>query len=542
MDEPSGGTVFYDGSSAAQGLFINEGSSRFLAGGGQTNFYNTSTAAKGAFINNGGAVVGGFGGETLFSDSSSAGDGRFTNNPGTASAPNSFPSSFGGETLFQDTSTAANGLFINNGPTLTNAGNGVTKFAGDSSAGHATFINNGAAAIAGGGLTIPGGATTFSDNASASGALFINNGGLVTGAPGGATAFLGNRGGIIGLTMSTGANGVFINNGALVDGASGGSTGFYRTSTAASATLIAKAGANGGGGGTIFFADQSTPGTARVQVFGNGALDISMHDAPGMALNSIEGDGNVFLGANNLTLGSNNQNTTIAAGIHDGGARPLTGGSLTKTGSGILELTGASTYTGETNVDGGVLKLSGSITSDVLVHRTATLAGSGTTDGTVTARNGSTVHPGGEMPGVLTAHEGYTQQKWGTLLIQIGGENNDAVSLLDVLGTANLDGYLDPVLTNGFVPSIGDSFVFLDYASFNGAFSRIQGQVFDNRTKQWSITYEGNHAVLIVGPNTIPDTGSTLLMLLLSCVAFAFYKRNSRRVARIDAEPIHRSS
>jgi hypothetical protein len=56
-----------------------------------------------------------------------------------------------------------------------------------------------------------------------------------------------------------------------------------------------------------------------------------------MTIGSIEGDGNVFLGANNLTVGSNNLSTTFSGGIEG------TGGSLTKIGSGTLILSGANT-------------------------------------------------------------------------------------------------------------------------------------------------------------------------------------------------------
>jgi hypothetical protein len=53
------------------------------------------------------------------------------------------------------------------------------------------------------------------------------------------------------------------------------------TSTAGSATLIANSGTNGGQGGRIIFENRSTGGTSRVELFGNGSLDISPHQAPG---------------------------------------------------------------------------------------------------------------------------------------------------------------------------------------------------------------------------------------------------------------------
>jgi hypothetical protein len=71
--------------------------------------------------------------------------------------------------------------------------------------------------------------------------------------------------------------------------------------------------------GVILFSGDSTGGTARVEVFGNGSLDICAHNAPEVTVGSIEGDGLVFLGANNLTVGSNSLSTMFSGVIQDGG-------------------------------------------------------------------------------------------------------------------------------------------------------------------------------------------------------------------------------
>lgn len=115
---------------------------------------------------------------------------------------------------------------------------------------------------------------------------------------------------------------------------------------------------------------------ARVEVFGNGTLDISDHK--GMGVGSIEGDGVVLLAANTLTVGSNGMSTIFSGIIKEGGA---SGGSLAKTGIGTLTLNGASTYTGGTTVSQGTLVLSNTSgvatgTGSVLVNA-GTLGGSG---------------------------------------------------------------------------------------------------------------------------------------------------------------------
>jgi autotransporter-associated beta strand protein len=173
-------------------------------------------------------------------------------------------------------------------------------------------------------------------------------------------------------------------------------TEFHDTSTAGNATLIANGGTGGGIGGAILFSGDSTGGTSRVEAFGNGNLGISAHNAPGVAVGSIEGDGLISLGANNLTVGSNNLRTTFSGVIQDGGIAGGAGGSLTKIGSGKLTLSGANTYTGGTTISAGsagtlfVTNRRGSGTGSGAVQvNVGKLGGTGKISGSVTVGTGS---------------------------------------------------------------------------------------------------------------------------------------------------------
>jgi autotransporter-associated beta strand protein len=533
------GQIFFTNNATAGTsiIFTNNGAAANFVGGGETAFFNTSTAADGTFVNKGATGSGSGGGTTVFHDSSTAGNANFTNSAGagtstsatiflnTSSAADGFFTNDGGgsvtggtfkeggQTIFFNTSTAATGTFVNNGATASGGFGGDTIFDDGSSAGNGTFTNNGGAAS--GVAALGGGATFFFGTSTAANGTFINNAAPASGAEGGITEF-----GLDFFNFSPSAgSGTFINNGATVSGAVGGMTVFKNASTADAATLIANGGTNGGDGGAIFFEEKSTGGTPRVEVFGNGFLDISgLLGHAGLTIGSIEGDGNAFLGSNNLTVGSNNLSTVFSGVLRDGGQNGGTGSSVTKIGTGTLTLSGANTYTGNTNINGGVLKVDSSITSNTFVNHGGTLAGTGTVVGNITNNRRGTVSPGDGAGGTLTVSS-YTQMSGSTLLIDIAGPNTGQFSVLDVLGNAtiNPNGLLDPVLQDGFVPAVGESFTFMHYAALSGTFFIFDRNI-DNAMEHWDVTYQSKYAILTVAPGNVPvpDQGPTLLLLTLS--------------------------
>src|SRR5205823_11215889 len=136
-----------------------------------------------------------------------------------------------------------------------------------------------------------------------------------------------------------------------------------------------------------------------------------------------------------------------------------------------------------------------------------------TINGNVTNRFFGTVSPG-DGPGTLTVTS-YTQMSGGTLLIDIAGLNDGEFSVLNVLGTANLSGLLDPVLLNGFVPTIGESFTFLDYGAVTGTLGIFDRNI-DSVAEHWEVSYLPTSAMLTVvaGNVSVPDRhGSTFLLL-----------------------------
>jgi autotransporter-associated beta strand protein len=180
-----------------------------------------------------------------------------------------------------------------------------------------------------------------------------------------------------------------------------GGTIFLNNSSAGSATIISK---NGGG---VEFFGSANGGNAQFITNGTGFVDFSGSGGPGgfgtLTAGSIAGSGTYIIGGE-LVVGSNNLSTEVSGVITDCGC----GGVLTKVGSGTLTLSGINTYTGQTNVNGGTLLVTGSIASSafIQVDTGATLGGTGTVPFTLLS-NGATLAPG--LPtalGTLTVNDG----------------------------------------------------------------------------------------------------------------------------------------
>jgi hypothetical protein len=220
-----------------------------------------------------------------------------------------------GYTIFNDTSSAVGASIQNYSASGFDGDIGRTIFNGASTADHATISNFGP-----GGSHGVGGQTIFNDTSTAANASIHNRGsGPASTAQSAQTIF--NDASTAGHATITSEGGVSF----------GGQTTFKGSSTAGSSILVAEGAVSGGSsGGAIVFNAASTGGIARVKVFDNGYLDISGRQGA-VTVGSIEGSGNVFLGANRLTVGANNINTSFSGVISGTGL-------FSKIGSGVLTL------------------------------------------------------------------------------------------------------------------------------------------------------------------------------------------------------------
>lgn len=258
-----------------------------------------------------------------------SGDFSDANNWSPASVPT-------GTAYFGATSTSS--LAFSTGPTTIG---GWTFNAGAS---NYTFTNNNQLYFNGAGIAVNGGSVTINShntliffNSSTAGSATINNYSDLqffdTSSAG--TATITNNDTLGFITSSTAGSATITNNSNL---------GFYDSATAGSATIT--------NNNYLRFFGNSTAGNATL--LNDGTVDFSNSTGPNgdgkLSAGSIAGGGNYILGANELTVGSNNLSTEVS-GVISGS------GSLVKTGTGTLILTGANTYTGGTTINGGTLQL-----------------------------------------------------------------------------------------------------------------------------------------------------------------------------------------
>ena len=414
------------------------------------------------------------------------------------------------------TSAATNpySIELNSGLTLTLSGTGITNNSGIAEflfcdgpynePGQILFTNS---ASAGNASITSYGSMQFLDNSSAGSADIENGGDIVFSI--GATASSAN---ILNFSLgetefsdsSTAGN-------ATIDGYDTSFIEFFDTSTAGSATIHSL--------GEITFYDSSEGSTARIWIHElipvpeSGILDISWHNTPGVTIGSIEGDGYVFLGSNNLTTGSNNLSTTFSGFIEDNGS----GGSLTKIGNGMLVLNGENTYSGGTVIKGGKLVINnttGSGTGSGPVEVSAgQLGGGGIIGGDVTVGDGSrrpaTLSPGesGHRCDTLTIQSTLTFQSDAIYKFNLKSSTAESDSVVANGVTINSAALFEFTGVGHRRLLIGTIFIVIDNISANpiaGTFSNLPDQsTFIINGNKYQVSYQGgdgNDLTLTVVP------------------------------------------
>jgi autotransporter-associated beta strand protein len=375
------------------------------------------------------------------------------------------------------------GIVINGGSAaITNSG--FIFFYGTSTAGTAAITNNGGSSL------------NFYDTSTAGSAAITNNGDLLfndASTAGGAA--ITNNGGLDFLHTSTAGSAAIINNG-------GSLLTFNDTSTAGSASIT--------NSGFLLFNDASTAGSAAITNGVSGLTDFSHSSGPNgdhkLSAGSLAGGGAFRLGANELTVGSNNLSTTVTGVIADGGWAGGTGGSLVKIGTGTLALSGTNTYIGATTVNGGLLEVDGSIAASrgVTVNSGGALGGTGTVSGTTVAAGG--ILAPGQSIGTLSVIGNLTFNSGATYAVDVSPTAADRTR---VTGTATLGG---ASVNASFAPGsyVAKQYTILSATSgVSGTFASLTNTNLPSGFTT-SLSYDANDAYLDLSLAFVPPPGARL--------------------------------
>ncbi|HSU55970.1 MAG TPA: autotransporter-associated beta strand repeat-containing protein [Candidatus Dormibacteraeota bacterium] len=169
-------------------------------------------------------------------------------------------------------------------------------------------------------------------------------------------------------------------------------------------------------------------------------------------------------GTTTYAVGGKNIDCTFAGQINNGSGTT----AITKVGTGKLTLSGASTHTGVTAVESGVLEVDGSFSSSAVTVDGGTLSGNGNLGGGVNVNFGATLSPGVSGIGQMTIPNNLTLQSGSTNFMEIDkahGTNDSIVGL----GSVSYSGTLIVTNLSGSL-ALGDTFKLFDSSSYGGAF------------------------------------------------------------------------
>ena len=207
---------------------------------------------------------------------------------------------------------------------------------------------------------------------------------------------------------------------------------------------------------------------------------------------------------------------------------------LTKTGDGMLVLAAVNTYTNNTNVNAGTLKVTGSIDASTAIVKTGTILTGGGSVKAITAQAGSTVAPGNSV-GTLAAVAGNVSFAAGTIYEwELGAA--DANDLIDVTGNVTLtNGWELKLEDAGGTPDAGKEY---DLFTYSGT-ATLGTNTIDDSGVGWDTTgasivddLAGRIYITGIGPApgspAIPEPASAVLLI---CGAAGLLLRRRRNTA-----------
>lgn len=413
---------------------------------------------------------------------------------------------------------------VNGAGSLTKSGsaaltlNGANGYSGGTTLNAGTLVLGHVGALGSGALTVDGGVVQTSVNG-----LTLNN--LVSLGAGGLRVYGSND-----MSLSSAVSGA----GELTMGGTGRLTLGTANTYAGGTTL---------NDGTLILGDASALGTGALTVDGDSALSTTGALSVGNDLDllanltvtgsqplTLGGDiggtgGLIKSGAETLTLSGANTysgGTTISAGTLQGNTASLTGnianggllvfdqattgtyagvlsggGVLSKTGGGNLILSGVSTFSGPTSVEGGTLSVNGSLAdSTITVQSGGALGGSGVV-GTTTVAAGAALAPGNSI-GTLSVAGNLAFAPSSVYRVEVDADgHNDRTN---VTGTAALNGAVALEAASGSYAASTNYTILNAAGGLSGTFSSVTS---DLAFLTPSLSYDANNVLLSLARNEV---------------------------------------
>jgi autotransporter-associated beta strand protein len=282
----------------------------------------------------------------------------------------------------------------------------------------------------------------------------------------------------------------------------------------------------------LFTANNPNGSAARVTLTGGQIGMNNTTDGGSVSLGELAGtSGTITLPNVALTVGALNTNASYAGTID-------VLGSLNKVGTGTWTLTGVNTYTGDTLISAGAIKIDNTTgsafgTGNVTIGTAGTLTGAGSFTGSLT--NDGLYAPGNSP--TLSTLSSFTQSSTGTLQMEIAGlTRGTGYDALNVTGALTFGGALELTFIEGFSGSsltTGATFNLFDWGSATGTFSSLNLPDLAAYGLAWDISDLYTTGELSVTTSAVPEPST--YALALAAVALCATAIRQRKAPRADS-------